>query len=366
MKKSILILLTLFGVSSARADVAGLKNDPAYQGKTQLTASATDYATAKGVLPLVSSLPASAFDNNALPMGLITTVGEDGHGPLVAYKGGAAQLVDSNTLEQMRGNPDGQPAPDAVGGGGLQFTSSQVFPPAADTFYPWSTTGKLWFTINGAWYICSGTMVKPAIVVTAGHCVHSGNGTSSGWYANWQFVPAYRSGAAPYGIWTNWAFANTTGTWYSGGGGVPNDADYAVIVFGRNAAGYRIGDYTGWMGWQYPNLIGRHVTVLGYPANLDSGVINHRVDGAVNQGSGYTGVWGSDMTGGSSGGSVVFNFRVGYSGSPSGWEFNEDRIVSVVSYGHTDTSMMVQGGSQFDSRFQTLLNNTCASFPWAC
>jgi hypothetical protein len=348
----------------AGADVIGIQNSPAYQNRTQLTARPVDYATARGVLPQASSLPASAFDNNVSQLNPRVT-GSDGRGPSVDYKGSPTQLVDPSSL-QLAQSSRSAPIADAVGSGGIQFTSSAVFPAAADTAFPQSTTGKLWFTINGAWYICSGSMIKPGVVVTAGHCVHPGNGSGAGWYANWQFAPAYRNGSAPYGIWTSWAYAATTSTWFSGGGGVPNDADYAVIVFNKNASGYRIGDYTGYLGWQYPSLIGKHVTAMGYPGNLDGGVINHRVDSAVNQGGGNTGVWGSDMTGGSSGGGVIFNFGVGYSGSSTGWEFGQNRLVSVVSYGYTDGSIMVQGGSQFDSRWQSLINGVCTSYPWAC
>jgi V8-like Glu-specific endopeptidase len=369
-KRSLSFLFSLFAASGAHAGVDGITNDATNQARTQLNATARDYVMAKGVLPLAASLPDSAFDNNVKLAGPRRVVGENGHPPLAKWRGGATKLFDTSLfsgdlvgsmLEQSL-----QPTPEAVGSGGIQFTSSRVYPTQADTTYPTSATGKLWFTINGAWYICSGTMVKPGIVVTAGHCVHEGNRSTTGWHSNFQFVPAYRNGSAPYGVWTNWTFANTTSTWYNGGGGVPNDADYAVIVFNKNSSGKRIGDYTGWLGWQYPDLIGKHNTVFGYPANLDSGLTNHRVDSNVNQGGGNTGVWGSDMTGGSSGGGVVFNLRVDYSGEPSGWDFNANRLVSVVSYGYTTTSVMVQGGSQFDSRFQTLLNNTCASYSWAC
>ncbi|CAA9890092.1 conserved exported hypothetical protein [Candidatus Methylobacter favarea] len=350
------------------ADVEGITSEKSSQVEMIQMPNPEDYATAKSEMPMVDSLPDSAFDNNVLQSGSMQVVSGEGHEPRIKYRGKATTLFnpilfpqDSQAQEQ-----DSQAIPQAAGGSGLQFTSSKVFPQASDTAYPLSTTGKIWFTINGFWKVCSGSMVKPGIVVTAGHCVHSGNNASSGWYSNFQFAPAYRSGSAPYGIWRNWAFANTTGTWYSGGGSVPNDADYAVIVFNKNASGRRIGDYTGWLGWQYPSMIGHHITTLGYPNNLDGGSVNHRVDSNVNQGGGNTGVFGSDMTGGSSGGAIVLNLRQEYTGVASGWEHNPNRLVSVVSYGATDTSLMRQGGSQFDSRFQTLLNNTCSRYPWAC
>lgn len=381
----------LYAPNSALADISGVSNgsspqvvgsqtpgnkgNPVIHGITKEASaqvevpqipSAEDYAVAKSELPMVDSLPASAFDNNVQLSPFTQVISDDGQKPRLRYRGKATTLFNPSLLSQLAQTQDLELVPQAAGGSGLQFTSSKVFPQAADTTYPLSATGKVWFTANGVWKVCSGSMVKPGVVVTAGHCVHSGNNANSGWYANFQFAPGYRTGSAPYGIWTNWAFANTTGTWFSGGGTVPNDADYAVIVFNKNASGRRIGDYTGWLGWQYPNMIGRHVTVLGYPNNLDSGSVNHRVDSNVNQGGGNTGVFGSDMTGGSSGGGIILNLRQDYTGLTAGWEHNPNRLVSVVSYGATNTSLMRQGGSQFDSRFQTLLNNTCTSYPWAC
>lgn len=360
----LVLYFSLLTAPNAFADVDGITNNTAVQAMTALTPTAEDYATAKSELPLVDSLPTSAFDNNvpqAVPM---EVVGANGHAPRVKYKGKVEKLFEPTLFPQLQ---EAQVAPQSVGTGGIQFTSSSVFPQAADITYPISPTGKLWYTKpDGSWWVCSGSMVKPGIVVTAGHCVHSGNDSSTGWYSNFTFVPAHRSGSAPYGTWSNWAFANTTSPWYSGGGGVPNAADYAIVVFNKNDSGYRIGDYTGWLGWQYPNMIGRHVTAIGYPGNLDSGNINHRVDSNVNQGSKNTGLYGSDMGGGSSGGGIVLNLRQDYTGVPIGWEHNPNRLVSVVSYGYDDPAVMVQGGSQFDSRFQTLLNNTCATYAWAC
>lgn len=370
MKRTIVLITVLAGASAARADVNGtvnvIKNDAAYKSKTQLTPSASDYATARGVLPLVRSLPPSGFKNNAPPSDLSNGAGDDGHAPLVPYTNSPVQLFDPSTLAPAPSNLATQPIPAAVGTGRIQFTTSRVFPAAADTAYPYSATGKLWFTINGSWFVCSGSMVKPGVVATAGQCVHSGNGSLTGWYSNFQFVPAFRNGSAPFGVWTSWVLSGTTGAWYNGGGTVPNDADYALIVFNRNASGFRIGDYTGWLGWQFPAMIGRHITVFGYPVNLDSGLINHRIDSQVYQGSGNTGVFGSDMRGGSGGGGVVFNFGIPSVGTPTGPEFNSNRLASVVSYLYTDPNVLVEGGSQFDIRFQQLLDAVCGSASWAC
>lgn len=64
------------------------------------------------------------------------------------------------------------------------------------------TTGKVFFTIGGRDFLCSGSTLKSAnrdVVVTAGHCVKDGKGA---WADNWIFVPGYRDGDSPYGGYT--------------------------------------------------------------------------------------------------------------------------------------------------------------------
>jgi V8-like Glu-specific endopeptidase len=329
--------------------------------------STPDYRNALSVMPSVSSIPDQAFDFNAAATAAKRppTAGEAGHRGGANPSGLSRQLFEPMLEDRLNGG--GSVTPSAVGTQGLQFTSSQVFPNDADTNYPTRATGKLWFEKvrgSGQWWVCSASMIKPGIIATAGHCVSSGTGS---WYSSFQYVPGYRNGAAPYGTWTSWATATTTSEWFSGGGGVPNGGDYALIVFNKNSSGYRIGDYTGWLGWQYPSVVGKHLTVLGYPQNLDSGVINHRIDAQGTSGSNNTALWGSDMTGGSSGGAVVLNFRRDYGSSTTRpQDDGSNRLVSVVSYGPTATGPMYQGGAVFDSRIQTMLNNMCTSFAWAC
>ena len=62
--------------------------------------------------------------------------------------------------------------------------------------------GKVFFTLGGTDYVCSGTSLDSSngsVVWTAGHCVNEGPGAFA---TNWAFVPAYRDGAAPHGTWT--------------------------------------------------------------------------------------------------------------------------------------------------------------------
>ena len=62
--------------------------------------------------------------------------------------------------------------------------------------------GKVFFTLAGGDYVCSGNAVVSAnksTVATAGHCLNEGPGAFA---TNFVFVPAYLNGAAPYGKWT--------------------------------------------------------------------------------------------------------------------------------------------------------------------
>ena len=64
------------------------------------------------------------------------------------------------------------------------------------------TTGKVFFTLGGTDYMCSGSVVESPrsdVVLTAAHCVSNGAGQ---WAANWTFIPGYQDGAEPYGRYT--------------------------------------------------------------------------------------------------------------------------------------------------------------------
>lgn len=80
------------------------------------------------------------------------------------------------------------------------------------------TTGRVFFTLNGADYSCSGSTVASAnadVVLTAAHCVNGGAGS---WATNWTFIPGYNGGNAPYGAYTardfyvddHWTYANVS------------------------------------------------------------------------------------------------------------------------------------------------------------
>jgi V8-like Glu-specific endopeptidase len=86
--------------------------------------------------------------------------------------------------------------------------------------------GKIFFTLNGTDYVCSGSTVASAnadVVVTAAHCVSDGSGN---WAKNWTFVPGYENGKAPYGRYTARRFF-VASQWSSG---ASEDYDVAFVA----------------------------------------------------------------------------------------------------------------------------------------
>jgi V8-like Glu-specific endopeptidase len=261
--------------------------------------------------------------------------------------------------------------PTAAGTFGAYYTSTRVFPMytgaaapySADRAYPYRTVGKLFFSINGAPYLCSASVIQRRIVVTAGHCVHSGN-LATGFYSDFVFVPAYRDGAAPFKAW-NWRVATTTYTWATGNGAVPNAADYAMIEFddqplSTGAPPSRLGNVTGWLGWQTNSLIPNHTSKLGYPCNLDACQKMQNVTSNSFRPTDPNNVeYGSDARGGSSGGPWVQNFQVLQVGGGTGIKTGSNRVVGVTSYGYVSEDPKVQGASNPDSRWVGLFNLLC-------
>ena len=112
----------------------------------------------------------------------------------------------------------------AAGGGrttGAQWTRGGAIARAA---------GKIFFTLGGTDYVCSGAAVASAnadVAVTAGHCAADGSGN---WATNWTFVPGYSNGNAPYGSYTARRYF-VAGQWTSSA-----NEDYDVAFVALNTA----------------------------------------------------------------------------------------------------------------------------------
>ncbi len=254
------------------------------------------------------------------------------------------------------------------------FTSSRVQLQANDNdrTYPYITVGRLFFSQGvGTSFSCSASVIAHRLIATAGHCVHDGhgkkNGTGGTWSTNVVFVPGYRSGGGPVGAWAG-GYEVTTLTWFAGGGGVPNAADYAIIELADSRDGQPISNFTGWLGWQTLSLAKNQVTMIGYPGNFDNAELMHQVAAGNKMAGGHnTTLYGSDMSHGSSGGPWIQNFGEPSPEQTHGFNLGSNRVVAVTSYGWDDGgSRLAQGASIFDGRWVSVWTTACGHLAGNC
>jgi len=253
------------------------------------------------------------------------TVSKDGRDATTYWT--AARMKSAQPREKAK--------PGGGGGGGGTFSSTSYEPAT----YP-KVQGKVFFTDNGANYVCSGTAVDKgtySIVWTAGHCVADGGV----YVTKFIFVPAYKNGAGPEGKFGATKLV-TTASWLasedfgedSGAAVVgPSDVDNQSL---RDAVGGRT------------MLFGtdrvQPYDVYGYPAagrfNGQTMRLCHtqwlRTDTSATPAT--IGV-GCDQTGGSSGG---------------GWISSTGFLVSNVSYGYQGLKNVLFG-PHLETEAQTLL-----------
>lgn len=227
-----------------------------------------------------------------------------------------------------------------TGGMGTQATDPNL-PSSHPTAF---TAGKVFFTMDGKNYVCSGTIVNTAAgneVWTAGHCIHGGRGGTLA--SNWTFVPAYNGDAAnprPLGTWT------ATGLWTMTAW--INDSnfaeDMAVAVMGTQG-GQHINRY-GSQGLWVNAGVNQFMNAFGYPAEAP---FNGRrlKQCAANSVQENPAVWTQtikitpcNFTGGASGGSWLINYD-GQWGLVNGINSRADRSTWVASPYFDDTALVL-------------------------
>ncbi len=183
--------------------------------------------------------------------------------------------------------------------------------------YPWCTIGKVFFTQNGNNYVASASSLGNKAIWTAGHVVHAGNNSPSGWSTNMIFVPAYRDGNAPFGKWPALSLATRT-LWYQKGipDGLTEDMGGAILGV---LNGKSISQVVGCLGFAYNFSRFQHWDSMGYPAEAPFNgqrmwdcEASYAYDGQV---SGIPPMAiGCDLTGGCSGGPWIWQFQDGLPG----------------------------------------------------
>jgi V8-like Glu-specific endopeptidase len=269
--------------------------------------------------------------------------------------------------------------PEEFGTSGQPYTTSRAtaYPNNTVANYPFRAAGKLFFSEPGGTYVCSASLIRKGLVVTAAHCV--ANFGKKQFYSNWHFDPGYTNGVAPYGDWTA-AQVRILTSYYNGTDscaqtGVVCQDDVAVIALNSKNGAYP-GTQTGWLtyGWNGYSYNSSHqalITQLGYPVALDGGIIQQRTDSQGYTTSSFSNntVIGSLQTGGSSGGPWVVN--LGLPPTLSGVSFGtypvHEVVVGVTSWGYINSTIKQQGASPFTSgNIVTLINAQCAATPSAC
>ena len=148
---------------------------------------------------------------------------------------------------------------------------------------------------------CTGWLIGPDTVVTAGHCVHPGDGGAFYPVRQVRVYPGRNGNTSPYGScgarWT----ASTVGWTRS----ARDDYDYGVIKLNC-----RIGETTGWYGffWTSTSLTGLPTTINGYPG--DKPLTQWRSDDLVRVTQTRRVFHQNDTVGGVSG-APIYNRRAG-------------------------------------------------------
>ncbi|MGN6664452.1 MAG: trypsin-like serine peptidase [Solirubrobacterales bacterium] len=195
------------------------------------------------------------------------------------------------------------------------------------------------FRIHGAIFLslgifgygrCSGTAVhsgNQSVVFTAAHCINSG-GREGRWFpGRWVFVPAYRYGQRPFGVFpARWL--DTTRQWRRSGS---ENFDVGAAVVGRNGRGETLGEAVGGAGIAW-NLKARQTfDVHGYPAE-------EPFDGETQRICRNMPFIGHDPSSFLWPGPLNLAVPCGVTGGASGggWTIDGDTLNGVTNYGYFD------------------------------
>jgi hypothetical protein len=205
--------------------------------------------------------------------------------------------------------PQARPGGGGSAGGG--FTGGYY--PESPVTPVHKTTGKVFFTLGGTRYVCSGsstTSANGSVVTTAGHCLNEGPGAFA---TEFMFAPGYNDGATPYGQFT--ATELLTTTQWATAGNFNYDVGFAVV---GTSGGKTLAQAVGTQGIAFNTgspAYGQTMHSFGYPAAnpYDGSDLAWCWGTTVRDTFGGSTDYGlnCNLTGGSSGGPWFFGFNTG-------------------------------------------------------
>ncbi|WP_052746182.1 trypsin-like serine peptidase [Sulfurovum lithotrophicum] len=370
-------------VSQAVA-VEGVIEAPA---QTADTFGTLDYANA---IPMDKRVDFNSMERKSTSEVPSVEIGEPG---VVSGNRGTGEMLHESLgkpVKAVKGQTDVQPA--EFGTSNRPFATSRVdmYDQRLSRKYPNRVTGKLFFKIGSATYVCSASSIKPGVVVTAAHCIYDNE--NDVYYSGWEFIPAYYKDStvgekAPFG-----RYGYKTAYVMDGyinppeGDNVVNNYDVGVIVMKKRTnpntgtdmfPGERTGWYGyGYNGWGYTDgLNDGSLTLihqLGYPVSHDNGwqmQANDSQGEKTTQFGAMAIMIGSRETGGSSGGPWLVNYGeiASLSGTTAGTYPTNDVVVAVTSWGWTSSDPKEQGATPFtDGNIVPLLDTVCTNYPTNC
>lgn len=332
---------------------------------------------------------------------VVSTVPQVGPGPTVAEMASAQSrlpmLTDPSQIPLPVGAQAGDVGPMAFGTEDHPFTTKMASVTRNNRTpinqHPFNKTGKLWMRFGGSWFVCTASLIKPGVLVTAAHCVYEyGTGTQDGWADEVFFEPA-RFGSAsgvynlPFGTWAAVEYFIPS-VYYNGTdictvSGIVCENDIAVVVL-EQSGGLNLSNFVGGNYAYYRNsnpytsfggMTAAQITQLGYPVAFESGYKMIRTDSLGYQATPNNVIIGSAQTGGSSGGPWIMNYGSTPSTTTSTPSYDHNnRVVAVTSWGYVSDTLKVQGASRFDTNtsfttqanIDALLNFACLSYPGNC
>ncbi|SFI83979.1 trypsin-like serine peptidase [Thermoflavimicrobium dichotomicum] len=168
------------------------------------------------------------------------------------------------------------------------------------TTYPYSAIAHIESSIGG----CTGWMIGPRTLVTAGHCVYDPD--TKQWATDVTVTPGRNGTSKPYGS------AKDIEIFVSAGWGQNGDIghDYAVIILDQE-----IGYATGWFGyrWTSSSLTGVAENISGYPGDKTYGTQWQHAD-KIRKTETYRLYYANDTYGGQSGSPVYQKYEASCDG----------------------------------------------------